>query len=439
MVILGLGSNVGDKLFFLRHALEHIKKIPNFKVTKVSPLYFSKALMPENAPSNWDMPYINAAICGETSLEPLALLKILKKIESELGRKSPIRHWGPREIDIDILAWDEKNIKTDTLNIPHLNLPERPFALWPLADVAPLWVFPGENKTAAELVEKWGSRFSGDAPFKTRQINQRIDTPRLMGILNITPDSYSDGGKFMQTDKAIAHAIQLVNDGADIIDIGAESTRPNATPLSAEEEWQRLQPVLETLQTTSFLISPKISLDTYHPETVEKALRYNIDIINDVSGLDDSRMRAIVKNANIDCVVMHHHQIPENRRDYLPRHLDPTSAVFEWLKNRLYLLETEGFNLNKVIIDPGIGFGKLAEQSFLLLKNSSLFKSLGVRVLVSHSRKTFLSPLSGLSFAERDIETLVISLFLSNIPVDILRLHNMNCTTRGLRIQRALT
>lgn len=438
MIILGLGSNVGDKVSHLRRALHCLHQIPELNVQHVSPLYFSEALLPENAPTDWDKPYINCAIRCETTLAPLELLKRLKTIEASIGRKPLMRHWGPREIDIDILAWHDTVITTDELTVPHRNVLERPFALWPLADIAPLWVFPKENKCAAELVEKWGSRFSGEAPFKTRQINQRIDTPQLMGILNITPDSYSDGGQFLQTDKAIAQAIQLVNDGADIIDVGAESTRPNAIAISADEEWQRLEPILIALKATSFLMPPHISIDTYHPETAEKALAYDIHIINDVSGLDNQRMRAIIKSANIDCVVMHHKKIPERRDDHLPRHLDPTPAVLQWLQDRLQLLQDEGFDLNKLIIDPGIGFGKLAEQSLLLLKNIAAFKSLGTRVLVGHSRKTFLSLASSLPFAERDIETLAISLLLNNIPIDILRLHNVSITARALRVQQAL-
>jgi 2-amino-4-hydroxy-6-hydroxymethyldihydropteridine diphosphokinase/dihydropteroate synthase len=438
MVILGLGTNVGDRLNFLRRALDAIQQIPEFQVLQVSPLYSSEALLPDNAPLDWNKPYINCAIRGETSLAPLALLKSMKQIEASIGRKPLARHWGPREIDIDILAWHDHIITSDELTVPHRSLLDRPFALWPLADVAPLWMFPEENKCAAELVEKWGSRFSGDAPFKTQQINQRIDTPQLMGILNITPDSYSDGGQFVQTDRAIAHAIQLVNDGADIIDIGAESTRPNAIALTHEEEWQRLQPVLSAIRNTAFFIPPYISIDTYHPETTEKALAYDINIINDVSGLDHPRMRTIIKEAKIDCVVMHHKQIPERRDDHLPRHLDPTQAVLDWLRQRVQTLQDEGIDPENIIVDPGIGFGKLAEQSLLLLKNMAAFKSLGTRVLVGHSRKTFLSLASSLPFAERDIETLVISLFLNQVPVDMLRVHNVSFTARALRMQQGL-
>lgn len=296
MIVLGLGSNVGDRLLNLRKAFQAIKKIPGVSVRHVSPVYLSDALLPENAPPEWDMPHLNLALACETKLEPLELLDHLKKIEASISKKAERRHWGPRIIDIDILAWDERIIRNDRLKVPHENLQARPFALWPLADVAPLWVFPleGENqgKTAAQIVEKWGSRLTGNAPLRTRQINHRIDTPRLVGILNITPDSFSDGGNFLAPEKAVQQAFDLVMQGAEIIDIGAESTSPRAQPIDSETEWLRLESTLLALRDSRerFLIAPKISVDTRHADVAAKALLLGADWINDVTGLDDPAM-----------------------------------------------------------------------------------------------------------------------------------------------------
>src|SRR3990167_8329185 len=157
MVILGLGSNVGDKLANLRFALHLIKKIPAFSVAHVSPVYLSDALLPDNAPVTWDTPYLNLALLCETTLTPYALLHHVKEIEKKIGR-APEKVWGPRIIDIDILGWDALIQHDEKLHIPHEHLDERPFALWPLADVAPFWMDPLNNKTAAEIVTKWGSR-----------------------------------------------------------------------------------------------------------------------------------------------------------------------------------------------------------------------------------------------------------------------------------------
>lgn len=444
MVILGLGSNLGDRLENLRKALNAIKKISGLTVEQVSPVYHSEALMPENAPADWDIPYLNLALRCETKMPPLDLLKELKNIEWSIGRKPEARHWGPRVMDIDILAWDDLVIQTDVLTVPHASLQERPFALWPLADVAPFWVFPlsgsNQGKTAAQIVEQWGSRFSGDAPFHTKQINQRIDTSQLVGIINVTPDSFSDGGLFFNSEYALKQISHLVDAGAEIIDIGAESTSPNAMPMNAETEWGRLEPVLAAIQSEKkkWIVTPKISVDTRHSEVAAKSLDFDIDWINDVSGFDDPAMREIVSQSKSDCVVMHHLSIPERRDHVLPRNQDPVKIIYAWAEQRLRDLEQSGIAREKIIFDPGIGFGKMAEQSLFLLKHVEVFKSLGVRILIGHSRKTFLSLLTGLPFAERDVETMAMTIILAKQSVDFIRVHNVEMCARGLRVSAAL-
>lgn len=445
MVILGLGSNLGDRLENLRKALNAIKKISGFTLQQVSPVYLSDALMPDNAPADWDIPYLNLSLHGETTLQPLELLKELKNIEWSIGRKPEARHWGPRIIDIDILAWDDLIIQNETLTVPHASLQERPFALWPLADVAPLWIFPlpgpNQGKTAAQIVEPWGSRFSGAAPFHTRQLNQRVDASQLVGVVNVTPDSFSDGGKFLTPEHALQQISHLVDSGAEVIDIGAESTSPQANPMDADSEWARLEPVLAAIQNEkkNWMITPKISVDTRHSQVAAKSLDFKVDWINDVTGLDDPAMREIVSHSTADCVVMHHLSIPERRDHILPRDQDPVKIVYDWAEKRLHELEQSGIARQRIIFDPGIGFGKMAEQSLLLLKNIDVFKSLGARILIGHSRKTFLSLLTGMPFAERDIETMTMSIYLATQSVDFIRVHNIEMSARGLRVAAALS
>lgn len=444
MLVLGLGSNIGDRLSHLRKALAAIKNLPNITVQQVSPVYMSNALLPENAPVDWDKPYLNVALRCETTLTPLDLLDQLKNIEWSIGRKPEIRHWGPRIVDIDILAWENVVIESERLTVPHLSLQERPFALWPLADVAPFWKFPlsGANagKTAAQMVEAWGSRFSGEAPFQTRQINHRIDTPQLMGIVNITPDSFSDGGLCLHAEKAITHVSHLIESGAEIIDLGAESTAPNAIALDPETEWERLEPVLHLIHQhkNNFLLMPKISLDTRHVHVAKRALELGIDWINDVSGLDDPAMREVVMQSKTDCVVMHHLSLPENRNHLLPRDQDPVALVYAWGDARINELVKLGIPRGKIIFDPGIGFGKMAEQSLCLLQHANVFRQLGTRVLIGHSRKTFLSLMSGRSFEERDLETMVMALHLAKQSVDYIRVHNVEWCARGFRVMSAV-
>lgn len=444
MVILGLGSNVGDRLANLRLALHFIKKIPGTIVKQVSPIYLSDALLPDNAPAEWDMPHLNLAMRCETTLEPLTLLDELKKIELTVGRKPERRHWGPRIIDIDILAWDERIIENERLSIPHRSLEERPFALWPLADVAPLWKFPlsgfQQEKTAAEIVEKWGSRYSGKAPLRTRQIYQRIDTPQLVGIINATPDSFSDGGKFIQAENALEQALYLVNSGAEVLDLGAESTAPQAKPIDHHEEWKRLEPVLSAIKQAraDFLITPKLSVDTRHPETAKKALAYGVDILNDVTGLQDPAMRELVAATKVDCIVMHHLSIPASREHVLARDQDVVPVVYTWAEKHLDALEQAGIAREKIILDPGIGFGKVPEHSLALIKNAHTFKKLGTRVLIGHSRKSFLTLQTPYPFSDRDVETVTLSLYLAKQGIDYLRVHHVEMNARAIRMQCAL-
>ena len=284
MIILGIGCNIGDRLANLRSALAQIKAIDEITLRQVSPVYESDALLPDNAPEDWNNPFLNLALSVSTNLNPEQLLTKTQAIEEKMGRLEHA-HWSPRIIDIDILAWNEECYHTNKLNIPHKELLERTFALWPLADVAPDWKYcepnqPQTGKTAQELITKWGSRFGGEAPLYTKQIAHRVDTPIMMGILNVTTDSFSDGGKFIDPKAALTQAKNLFKAGADVIDVGAESTRPaGAVTLTPEEEWQRLQPILDAWQSlwSNKNFKPKLSVDTRKPQTAEKLLKYPID------------------------------------------------------------------------------------------------------------------------------------------------------------------
>lgn len=442
MVILGLGTNIKPCLSYLKEALSHITQIPGLSVEKVSPLYLSDALLPPNAPSSWDMPYLNLALRCNTSLKPYDLLNATKHIERTMGRHQK-EHWGPRVIDIDILAWDDFVQYDGALHIPHEQLLERPFALWPLSDVAPHWLYPiqGDHfgQPACVLANRWGSRISGQAPLHTRQIPHRIDTPALMGILNITPDSFSDGGFFQHPDAALSHAIRLIHQGATLIDVGAESTRPHATPISPELEWQRLEPTLTALLhiLPTLYIQPSISVDTRHPETAEKALTLGVHMINDVSGLENPRMCDVLQKAHCDVIMMHHQGIPADKNKTLPLNISSVDLLYEWGKKRIEDLEKKGITQNRIILDVGIGFGKTPHQSLSLLSALSHFKSLNTRLMVGHSRKSFLSLFTDKPFNERDIETLIVSLSIAQ-DVDYLRVHNIEQHANAFNLMTSL-
>lgn len=434
MVVLGLGSNIGDRLTVLRQAFHNIKKIPQLRILHTSPIYQSNALLPENAPKSWDIPYFNLAVLADTSMTPEVLLHHCKRIERELGRQ-PGERWGPRIIDIDILAWDDLIINHEKLKIPHPFLHERPFALWPLADLKPLWIHPTLNKTAAELSYIWGDRFSGNAPFATKQLVYRVDTPQLMGVLNVTPDSFSDGGVHIEPEAAFSHLTNLVNAGAEIIDIGAESTRPGATKIDPQIEWQRLYPILNEVfaKKATFLIKPRISIDTRHAETARLALDLGVDWINDVSGLENEGMCNLLAQQTCDIVFMHHLTIPEDRSHFLPLNQDPVTDLLNWAKNKILTLGKKGITSDRLIFDVGIGFGKLAEQSIEILKNMPIFRDLDVRLLVGHSRKSFFQNMTALPAKERDLETVILSMHLAK-HVDFLRVHNVDAHARAFKL-----
>lgn len=445
MIVILLGSNLGDRILYLRRALALIKAHPHIFVEQVSPLYVSDALLLENAPPEWNTPYVNAALRCITSLTPIELLHELKQIEVTLGRKLDAPRWSPRVIDIDILAFNDMQLHSDELTLPHPRLEERPFALWPLTDVAPLW----QLERVTSIIEKWGSRWAGDdAPLHTKQIMQRIDTPQLVGILNVTTHSFSDGGKFIDPQKAVTHAIHLINSGAEILDIGAEATSPHAHPLTADEEWLRLLPILSALRDAKaqhrFIIPPKMSIDTYHPETAQKAIDFGVDWINDVTGLSNPQMREIMASAsaaknNVDCVTMHHVTIPASRQHIVARDQDPVKVIYEWGQRQLDMLETIGIKRERIIFDPGIGFGKVPEHSLTLIKHAARFAELGVRLLYGHSRKLYISLFTDKPFAERDIETTIISLYLAHQKnVDYLRVHNVEMCARAFKVNAAL-
>lgn len=440
MIILGLGSNLGDRLLNLRRAVTFIKAHRDISVKQVSPVYVSDALIPENAPLSWHMPYLNAALRCECKLTALELLHELKQIEEALGRDIKSPRWSPRVIDIDILAIDDLQIKNAELAVPHPSLTERPFALWPLNDVAPLWQLPHIHS----IMEKWGSRFAGEAPFHTRQIMQRIDMPQLVGILNITSNSFSDGGQFVHTEDALRQARHLIASGAEILDIGAEATSPHAKPKTADEEWLKLHPLLAAIREANaqgqFLIPPKISIDTFHPETAQKAIDLaDVHWINDVTGLFNPKMRDVIANAkSVDCVMMHHVSIPASREHILSRDCDPLKFLFEWGQKQLALLATFGIEPERIIFDPGIGFGKVPEQSLMLVKEANRFRDLGVRVLYGHSRKLFLSLFTDKTFAERDLETTLMGLYLAKQGGDYLRVHDVEMIARAFKINAAL-
>jgi len=258
--------------------------------------------------------------------------------------------------------------------------------------------------------------------------------PKIVGILNITPDSFSDGG-LCGNNAAILNAAQrLIEDGTDVIDIGAESTRPNAIQLGYEEEWQRLQEVLGQICELAKSAGVLTSIDTRHAQTARQAISCGIDWVNDVSGAGNKQMLDVLKNWQGRVVIMHNLGVPADRNITIADNKDAVLEVKEWLAARLELLEENGISRERVIIDPGIGFGKTAAQSWQIINNIMELESLGVEILVGHSRKSFLAgyhPPKPLlidisQVSENDTATVDVSIKLAALGIDYLRVHNVS-------------
>lgn len=266
---------------------------------------------------------------------------------------------------------------------------------------------------------------------------KRLDfsrVPLIMGILNVTPDSFSDGGIFLKTGDAVRQARLLVEQGADIIDIGAESTRPGSGPVPPEVQLGRIIPVLNEIATDC---SAVISIDTTSSLVAGEALKAGGDMINDVSSLSDMDMAAVIAGNDTPVVLMHMKGTPENMQDD-PRYDDVLEEVYNFLEERISMAESCGISRQAIIIDPGIGFGKRLQDNLQLISRLEELRWLGCRVLLGHSRKTFLGQISGLMDPEaREIVSHAVTA-LSSGSVDIVRVHDVKNTVDVLKVAGAI-
>lgn len=245
-------------------------------------------------------------------------------------------------------------------------------------------------------------------------LNLQGDKTLIMGILNVTPDSFSDGGKYFSAEAAAAHARQMISDGADILDVGAESTRPDAKVIGVDEEIARLEKILPVIKN----LGVPISIDTYKPEVAEFSLERGANIINDVHGLEDSRMIAVAKKFNAPVIAMHSDKCCDG-------------DIIDDVKNffRRTLAKFDG----QIIFDPGIGFGKTQEENLEILQRLDELKTLDGRevpLMLGVSRKSFIGWLTGLPLDERDEATGAICVHAIAKGVDLVRVHNVKMIAR---------
>ena len=257
----------------------------------------------------------------------------------------------------------------------------------------------------------------------------------VMGILNVTPDSFSDGGNYLDVQQAIIHAETMVAEGATLIDIGGESSRPGASPVSVKEELTRVLPVVRALADT---VDVLLSVDTYKAEVARRALEAGAHIVNDITALcSDPDMAATVAEMEAGVVLMHMKGTPRTMQQS-PAYNDVVNEVREWLKKKVQNAEAQGIAPERIIIDPGIGFGKTTKHNLELLKRLSEFRALKKPLLTGTSRKSFIGNILGVPVTERVEGTVATVCWAIAHGADIVRVHDVNANVRAAQMTDAL-
>jgi dihydropteroate synthase/2-amino-4-hydroxy-6-hydroxymethyldihydropteridine diphosphokinase len=460
-VFLAVGSNLGNRFQNIATALSMLCD-PTFEESSYVPSHLIRTSFLHNTAPMYvtDQPaFLNGAVEIHTDMPPHSLLHRLKKVESHLGRNFSAVRNGPRPVDLDILFYDDiaedgsrispRKVESPDLIVPHLRIQEREFVLAPLNEVAGNnYDHPQLNCTIGDLFDNL--RANGGANSAVRMLplpRERMilfNETIIMGILNVTPDSFSDGGKWNSSiDIAVGHAIEMERNGAGIIDIGGESTRPGAKEISVEEQIQRTAPVIKRIREVSDV---PISIDTRHAAVAKAAIEAGADIVNDVSGgTFDPDMLATVAELGVPIILMHMRGTPSSMQG-MTVYDDVVEDVVQALLERSRNAEKAGVPRWLQVVDPGIGFAKDIQGNLLLLKEMASIRSkLGdLPILLGTSRKGFIGKLTGeMNVEERDYGTIgscVAALCLGNGPAgcSILRVHNVKAAKQAAVVMDAI-
>ena len=261
------------------------------------------------------------------------------------------------------------------------------------------------------------------------------DRPLIMGVLNVTPDSFLDGGKYATREKAVDHALKMAEDGADIIDVGGESSRPFSKPVSIDEELMRVIPVVEGIRKRS---SIPISVDTCKASVAREAYRAGADVVNDISGLRyDPEMADVVSDAKVKVIIMHMKDMPETMQT-APYYDDVISEISTFFEERIQFAAAKGIEQDNIILDPGIGFGKRVEDNLKIIKYLDIFKRFDLPILVGTSMKGFIGKITGSTLKGRIEGTLAsVAIAIWN-GADIVRVHDVKKTRKVVGLVDAI-
>lgn len=259
-----------------------------------------------------------------------------------------------------------------------------------------------------------------------------LDRPALMGILNVTPDSFSDGGLFLNQEAAVARVEEMIAEGADMIDIGGESTRPGSKPIPAEEELRHILPVIEALASK---VHMPLSIDTTKPEVAEECLKHGVRILNDISGLRNERMIGVAAQHDATVIIMHMQGTPETMQ-INPQYADVVAEIKQYLAAQAEKAKRAG--IKNIIIDPGIGFGKTVEHNLTIIKHLAEFKELGYPLLVGTSRKGFIGKILNRETKDRLAGTLATVAACILNGADIIRAHDIKECGDAVKITYAI-
>ena len=270
--------------------------------------------------------------------------------------------------------------------------------------------------------------------FRCGKYTLDLSRPRVMGIVNVTPDSFSDGGRYAATEMAIAHGLRLVEEGADILDVGGESTRPNAEPVPLEEELRRVIPVIAGLARQ---VNVPISIDTYKPEVMNAAIAAGASIVNDVNALRQPGALEAVAASDAGVCLMHMRGTPQTMQDD-PQYGDVVAEVRDFLAARVAVCEKAGISGDRIVIDPGFGFGKRRAHNLALLRELGQLCELGLPVLAGLSRKSVLGQVTGNDVDVRLHASLAAAVLAAVKGARILRVHDVGATVDALKVFNAV-